>query len=45
MSMSETVRILEALEILRDAAHKNSVDHGFWDEGEIRVTIDGCMGE
>lgn len=34
MSMSETVAILEAFEKLRDACHKNSVDHGFWNEGD-----------
>lgn len=44
MSMFETVRILEALETLRDACHKNSVDHGFWDEG-VKLSINDLGDE
>lgn len=44
MSMSEIVEVLEVMEKLRDACHKNSVDHGFWDEKVVVVSADGCMG-
>ena len=30
MGMAETVKILDALETLRDAAHQNSKEKGFW---------------
>lgn len=32
MSMSEVVEVLDVMEKLRDACHKNSVNHGFWDK-------------
>lgn len=34
MSVSDTVKILDALETLRDACHQNSKDKGFWQYGE-----------
>lgn len=37
MSMAETAHILDSLERLRDACHRNSVEHGFWDEAEQNV--------
>ncbi len=42
--MFETTMFLDLMEKLRDFCHQNSVNHGFWDEGEQTSTVDGCMG-
>lgn len=44
MSMFESAMFIELIEQAQKACHKNSVDHGFWDEGVQRFIADGCMG-
>ena len=43
-TMFEQAMFLELMERVRDLCHQNSKEKGFWDEGERRVIVDGCMG-
>lgn len=44
MSMSTTVHFLETFANVQRNIHEWARGHGFWDEGEQRMTVDGCMG-